>query len=118
MLKKIVFALMLMFFTPQLLVQVEEEYHNAYQEKLDKRVSVIFIDANSSDTLLVMFCISCGSINEIEKEGLANLLSKLYVKKLNENGNTLHYFEEINSYFGYDQSIYYVHEKKKTWMVF
>ena len=47
MLKKIVFALMLMFFTPQLLVQVEEEYHNANQEKLDKRVSAIFIDANS-----------------------------------------------------------------------
>ena len=74
MLKKIVFALMLMFFTPQLLVQVEEEYHNAYQEKLDKRVSVIFIDANSSDTLQVMFCIFFGSIDEIEKERLANLL--------------------------------------------
>ena len=105
---------MLMFFTPQLLVQVEEEYHNAYQEKLDKRVSVIFIDANSSDTLLVMFCISCGSINEIEKEGLANLLSKLYVNQLNENGNILHYGSEINSYVGYDQSIYYVHGKKEN----
>ena len=109
---------MLMFFTSQLLVQVEEEFHNANQEKQDKRVSAIFIDANSQDTLLVMFYISFGSIDEIKKEGLANLLSKLYVKKLNENGNTLHYFEEINSYFGYDQSIYYVHEKKKTWMVF
>ena len=85
MFEKIFFVLMLMFFTSPLLVQVEEEYHNAYQEKLDKRVSVIFIDANSSDTLLVMFCISCGSTDEIKKEGLANLLSKLYVKKLNEN---------------------------------
>ena len=113
MFKKIVFALMLMFFTPQLLVQVEEEYHNAYQEKLDKRVSVIFVDANSLDTLQVMFCIFCGSIDEIEKEGLTNLLSKLYVKKLNENGNTLHYGAEINSYVGYDQSIYYVHGKKR-----
>ena len=105
---------MLMFFTPQLLVQVEEEYHNAYQEKLDKRVSVIFIDANSSDTLLVMFCISCGSTDKIKKEGLANLLSKLYVNQLNENGNILHYGSEINSYVGYDQSIYYVHGKKEN----
>ena len=65
-----------------------------------------------------MLYISFGSIDEIEKEGLANLLSKLYVKNLNENGNTLHYAEEINLYVGYEQSIYYVHEKKKTWMVF
>lgn len=114
MFKKIVFALMLMFFSPQLLIQAEEEYRNAYQEKLDNGVSVIFIDANSSDTLLVMFCISCGSTDEIEKEGLANLLSKLYVKKLNENGNTLHYGAEINSYVGYDQSIYYVLGKKEN----
>ena len=68
MFKKIVFALMLMFFSPQLLVQAEEEYRNAYQEKLDNGVSVIFIDANSSDTLLVMFCISCGTTDEIKKK--------------------------------------------------
>ena len=85
--------------------------------KARKRVSELFIDANSSDTLLVMLYISFGSIDEIEKEGLANLLSKLYVNQLNENGNILHYGSEINSYVGYDQSIYYVN-KKKTWMVF
>lgn len=114
MFKKIIFALILAFLSPQFSVQAEEEYRNVHQEKLDNGVSVIFIDANSSDMLLVMFCVSCGSTDEIEKEGLANLLSKLYVKKLNDNGITLHYGAEINSYVGYDQSTYYVLGKKEN----
>ena len=44
--------------------------------KARKRVSEIFIDANLSDTFLVMFCISCGSTNEIKKEG-ENLISTM-----------------------------------------
>ena len=113
--KRIIFALVLAFFSPQLsLIQADEEYRNIHQEKLNNGVSVIFVDANSSDMLLVMFCVSCGSTDEIEKEGLANLLSKLYAKKLNDNGNTLHYGAEINSYVGYDQSTYYVLGKKEN----
>lgn len=100
----IVFSLILSFFQPTF----GQEYRDIHQEKLDNGVSVIFIDANSSDMLLVMFCVSCGSTDEVEKEGVANLLSKIYAKKLNDNGNNLHYGAEINSYVGYDQSMYYV----------
>lgn len=91
-----------------------QEYRDIHREKLDNGVSVIFIDANSSDMLLVMFCVSCGSTDEREKEGVANLLSKIYAKKLNDNGNNLHYGAEINSYVGYDQSMYYVLAKTEN----
>ncbi|MBR1733883.1 MAG: insulinase family protein [Alphaproteobacteria bacterium] len=103
-----------LFFLFSQFVSFGQEYRNLHQEKLDNGVSVIFIEANSSDMLLVMFCVSCGSTDEVEKEGLANLLSKIYLKKLNDNGNTMHYGAEINSYVGYDQSIYYVLAKKEN----
>lgn len=113
MLKKIIFAVALSSLSFQPMTQAQE-YRNVCQEKLDNGISVIFIDANSPDMLLVMFCVSCGSTDETEKEGIANLLSKVYAKKLRDNGNALHYGAEINSHVGYDQSVYYVLGKNEN----
>jgi zinc protease len=54
-----------------------------------------------------MLCVSAGSTDEISKDGVANLLSKILAKKLDENSTAMHYGSESNSYAGYDQSTYY-----------
>lgn len=120
MLKKIVFSLTLSLpifsvpFASIFSIQsicAEGEYRDVHQVQLDNGMSVIFIDANS-DMVLVMFCVSCGATDEIDKEGVANVLSKIYANKLNENADNLHYGAEVNSNTSYDQSIYYVLGKK------
>lgn len=114
MLKKIVVSLALLVpFVPVQLAYTDGEYRNVHQEQLDNGISVIFIDADSSDDMvLVMFCVSCGSTDEKDKEGIANLLSKIYAKKLSESG--LEYGIDINSNVGFDQSMYYVLGKKEN----
>lgn len=117
MLKKIIFSFALSFSVSVIpsaqLVQADGEYRNVYQVQLENGISVIFIDANS-DMVLVMFCVSCGSTDEIDKEGIANILSKIYAKKLNENAENLHYGAEVNSNTGYDQTVYYILGKKEN----
>lgn len=119
MLKKIVFSLALSLpilavpFSSVQLVQADGEYRDVHEVQLDNGISAIFIDANS-EMVLVMFCISCGSTDEVDKEGIANVLSKIYAKKLNENAENLHYGAEVNSNTSYDQSVYYVLGKKEN----
>jgi zinc protease len=80
-------------------------------KKLANGISVIFVDTSVSDALLVMLCVSAGSADEVTKEGVANLLSKVFAKKLNENSVAMHCGAESNSYAGYDQSSYYFYGK-------
>lgn len=104
-----VFAMLLLPLSFQSM-QVEAWRRAVCHEKLDNGTSVIFVDANLSDTLLTMFCIS--DAGEIGKEELANLLSKIRCQKLDDN--SLHYGAEINSRDGYNQSAYYVFGKNEN----
>lgn len=116
MLKRIIFSLALslpIFSGSSVQVQASGTYRDVHKTRLDNGISVIFIDANS-DMVLVMFCVSCGSSDEVDKEGIANLLSKIYSSKLNENAGNLHYGAEVNCNTSYDQSIYYVLGEKNN----
>ncbi|MDR3155626.1 MAG: insulinase family protein [Holosporaceae bacterium] len=92
----------------------DDEYIESSIQKLDNGISVVFIDTTSSG-VLVMLCISAGGADDFEKKGVANLLSKVFAKKLRDyaNANTSSpiYGSEINSYAGCDQSIYYFYGK-------
>jgi predicted Zn-dependent peptidase len=90
-----------------------EKYRGASFQKLENGISVIFVDTAKSDSLLVMFCVSSGSTDEIDKRGVANLLRHVFSKKLKENADSdsLQYSLENNSYTGYDQSVYYFYGK-------
>lgn len=92
-------------------IEPMQEYRYSFVEKLDNDVTVIFADTTKSESILVMLCVSTGSTDEIEKDGIANLLSKVFSKKLNDNANSLHYGSECNSYVNYDQSVYYFYGK-------
>jgi zinc protease len=60
-----------------------------------------------------MLCISAGSADELDKRGVANLLSHMFAKKLKEStaANTLQYGAESDSCTGHDQSMYYFYGK-------
>ncbi|MDR1560872.1 MAG: insulinase family protein [Holosporaceae bacterium] len=78
-------------------------------QKLENGVSVVFIDTVKSNSLLVVLCVSSGSADELDKEGVANLLTYIFMEKLqaNANADTLQHGSEINSYTEHDQSLYY-----------
>ncbi|MDR1375845.1 MAG: insulinase family protein [Holosporaceae bacterium] len=82
-------------------------------QKLDNNMSVVFVDAARSNSLLVMLCISTGNTDELDREGVANLLSHMFAKKLKENADadTLQYGAESNFYTGHDYSMYYFYGK-------
>ena len=91
-----------------------QEYRCSSIEKLDNDISVVFVDTTKSESILVMLCVSAGSTDEIERNGVANLLSKIFTKKLNDNVNALHYGSECHSYAGHDQSVYYFYGKQSN----
>ena len=80
-------------------------------KKLSNNVSVVFIDPEKNDELLILFCVSSGSADEIVRRGVSNVLSKIFLKKLQaatkESGG------ECNSYVGFDQNVYYFFGKPK-----
>ncbi|MDR1334726.1 MAG: insulinase family protein [Holosporaceae bacterium] len=94
----------------------EDEYIGSSIQKLESGVSVVFIDTTSSG-ILVMLCIAAGSSNDFGKRGVADLLTKVFSKKLrdcaNANVTSPIYGSEINSYAGCDQSIYYFYGKSE-----
>ncbi len=113
MLKKFAFSIFLsLLFSTSNANKILQECRYSSIEKLDNDISVVFIDTTQSESILVMLCISVGSVDEIEKNGVANLLSKVFVKKLNDSAHSLHYGSECNSYVGYDQSVYYFYGKQ------
>ena len=81
-------------------------------EKLSNGISVVFISSEKNNDLLMLFCISSGSADEIEHRGVANILTKVFTKKLQENSKSLGL--ECNSYVGFDQSVYYIFGKVDT----
>jgi zinc protease len=106
MLKNLAFALFLLFYCS---AGAEDQYRNSREHKLDNGITVILAETSLSDLIRVALCVSAGSADEIEKEGVANLLSKVLTKKF-MNGvdeNSVQYGSESNSYVGYDQSVYY-----------
>ncbi|GHU12620.1 hypothetical protein FACS189449_06620 [Alphaproteobacteria bacterium] len=109
MLKNLAFALFLSFFSCCVNAEVQE-YRNSSVEKLENGMSVIFVETSKSDSLMVVLSVSAGSTDEVDKEGVANVLSKVLAKRFmsNLNGNALQYGTESNSYAGYDQSVYYL----------
>lgn len=113
MLKKFAFTIFLsLLFFPSNANEIVQEYRCSSIEKLDNDISIVFVDTIKSESILVMLCISAGNTDEIEKDGVANLLSKVFVKKLNDSAHSLHYGSECNSYVGYDQSVYYFYGKQ------
>ena len=81
-------------------------------EKLSNGISVVFISSEKNSDLLMLFCISSGSADEIEHRGVSNILTKIFTKKLQENSKSLGI--ECNSYAGFDQSVYYIFGKVDT----
>ncbi|MDR2068229.1 MAG: insulinase family protein [Holosporaceae bacterium] len=88
-------------------------YRGSSFHKLDNGVSVVFVDAAKSNSLLVMLCISAGSADELDREGVANLLSHMFAQKLKKNAeaDALQYGSESNFYTGHDYSMYYFYGK-------
>lgn len=74
-------------------------------KKLNNDVSVVFIEPEGNDELLILFCMSSGSADEFAQRGVSNILTKIFLKKLQtatkESGG------ECNSYVGFDQNVYY-----------
>ena len=85
---------------------------NISYEKANNDVSVVFIDCEKNKDLLILFCISSGSADEIEHRGISNLLTKIFAKRLRENTKTLGV--ECNSYVGFDQNVYYFFGKAEN----
>ncbi|MDR0677704.1 MAG: insulinase family protein [Holosporaceae bacterium] len=90
-----------------------ERYRGSSFHKLSNGTSVVLVDTEKSDSLLVILCISSGSSNEIDKFGVANLLNYILAKKLKAATelDALQYGSESNSYTGHDQSVYYLYGK-------
>ena len=86
-------------------------YNGSSIEKTKSGVSVLFIDPARSDGVLMMLCISAGSCDEVGRDGVANLLSKIFLKKLNQNSETANSICECSSYVGFDQSVFYLYGK-------
>ncbi|MDR1333930.1 MAG: insulinase family protein [Holosporaceae bacterium] len=112
MLKKVVVACLLLFFSNV----NADKYRGASLQKLGNGQKVLFVDTTKSDSILVMLCISSGSTDEIETRGVANLLGHICLKKLKEDvrRDSNQYGSESNSYVGYDQSIYYLYGKAEN----
>ncbi|MDR2781974.1 MAG: insulinase family protein [Holosporaceae bacterium] len=90
-----------------------DKYRGASLQKLENGATVVFVGSTKSDSVLVMLCVSSGSTDEIEKRGVASLLSSIFLKKLKEsvNADSHQYGSESSSYTGYDQSVYYLYGK-------
>lgn len=86
-------------------------YRESSIQQLENGISVIFVDTTKSEYTLVMLCISAGNTDEIGRDGVANLLSKIVCRRLNQNAENMHYGCESNSYVGHDQSLYYFYGK-------
>jgi predicted Zn-dependent peptidase len=113
-----IFAILLAFLSCAIDVARGEDpqlYRWSSIQKLENGISVIFVDTSSTSTaILTMLCVSSGSTDEIEIKGVANILSKIFSRKLNENASALHYGSESSSYTGYDQSVYYFYGKAEN----
>ncbi|GHU17943.1 peptidase M16 [Alphaproteobacteria bacterium] len=109
MLRNFAFALFLSFFSCCVNAEAQQCKGSSI-EKLENGMSVIFVETSKSDSLMVVLSVSAGSTDEVDKEGVANVLSKVLASKYmnNLNGNALQYGTESNSYAGYDQSVYYL----------
>ncbi|GHT91668.1 peptidase M16 [Alphaproteobacteria bacterium] len=109
MLRNFAFALFLSFFSCCVNAE-DQEYRDSSVEKLENGMSVVFVETSKSDSLMVVLSVSAGSTDEVDKEGVANVLSKILASKYmnNVNGNALQYGTESNSYAGYDQSVFYL----------
>lgn len=85
-------------------------------KKLDDRVSVVFVDTYSTDSLLIMMCVSAGVADEIEHQGVANLLCDVLLRKLKQqaDADNLPYGAQSSAYTGYDQSVYYFYGKPEN----
>ncbi|MDR2795073.1 MAG: insulinase family protein [Holosporaceae bacterium] len=121
MFKKFLFSLFLLYSFPMVNATGNtHEYKDSSECKLENGISVIFMETSKSDLLMVALCVSAGSTDEIEKEGvanlLANILSQKYMSSRKENA-TQPVFES-NFYTGYDQSVYYLQGKLENLDVF
>lgn len=85
---------------------------SSFSRQLDNGVSVVCVNTNKIDSVLIAFCISAGVADEMETDGVANLLGTIFLKRLNKCFQT---FKGIFVDFavGYDQSIAYVYCQKK-----
>lgn len=95
---------------------VATPFSSVSYNKLDDRISVVFIDTGIPDSLLVMMCVSTGVADEIEHRGIANLFSHVFLQKLKHQADTnnLQYGAQSNAYAGYDQSVYYFYGKPEN----
>jgi zinc protease len=112
MFKKILFALsMLLLLDYRVEARIKSSFH-----KLDNGVSVIFVDTVKSDSIWVVLCVSAGSTDELDQDGVANLLTYMFTEKLQLNANTdaLQHGSEISSRTDYDKSIYYYYGNAKS----
>jgi zinc protease len=85
-------------------------------EKLENGISVVFVDTEPSDFLLIMLCVSSGSGDDVDKRGVANLLRYMFARKLKErsDSDSIQYGSESNSYTGHDQSVYYFYGRREN----
>lgn len=121
MFKSFFFSLFLLFsFHTVDVVDAAYEYKDSSECKLENGMSVIFMDTSKSDLLMVALCVSAGSTDEIEKEGIANLLSHILVQKHINNSQKKadQPAFESNFYTGYDQSVYYLQGRLEDLDVF
>jgi predicted Zn-dependent peptidase len=111
MFRKIAACFLLLFFNAE-----ADKYRGAYLQKSENGIKVLFVDTTKSDSILIMLCIASGSTDEIETRGVANLLGRVFSKKLKENiqKDPKQYGSESNAYVGYDQSTYYLYGKAKN----
>ncbi|MDR2724355.1 MAG: insulinase family protein [Holosporaceae bacterium] len=112
MIKKSVAFLTLLFFFSSHAAQ----YRESSVQTLENGVTVVFVDADESDNLLLLLCVSAGSNDDGDKHGVANLLNYVFTEKLRENisADFIQSGSEIRSSIGHDQSIYYFYGKTKN----
>lgn len=95
---------------------ISAPFSSVSYNKLDERVSVLFLDTGVPDSLLIMMCVSAGVADEINHRGVANLFSHVFLHKLTYQADTnnLQYGAQSNAYADYDQSVYYFYGKPEN----
>ncbi|MDR0555689.1 MAG: insulinase family protein [Holosporaceae bacterium] len=93
-----------------------EKFRGIEEYKLSNGLTVVIINTDKSNLLLVLLCVAAGSTDEIDRRGVANVLSGLFLEKLRSSLGTDYpqYGAECNSFTGYDQSVYYFSGKSEN----
>jgi predicted Zn-dependent peptidase len=84
------------------------------------KTNVIFVNTTDNENVLFMLIVRGGSNEELDKQGISNLLCSIFTQKLRDNvkGDTIQYGSEISSISGNDRNIYFLYSTKKNLSAF